>query len=375
MTWLFINLRIMASVLLWSLVATSTQSTLHFDGKVFSLLADGHLFALDMRDGSVIAEHALLPKALEGQISMGHLIASSRDRQTIFVLVPSPSNTLAVIDAESGRIRASHALDDGDYRALDVGPVTGRVYLFGNYSQGQGLIFTILDNIGMETVETLRMTLPPFNWWIYQVGVSADEQRVFVSYHGSPNFTGGLQGTGGIDWFNRGPDGWIRCLNRSGDGAGCIRAAHGGFARYLDGLLVATGTNVIHRVNASGTTAEDFDTGLKNNHLMEFALDTAADKLYAVGSCDYVPGFSVVDLKDGTVFVKQSAPGPPSSTTVCGERLAIGPNNLIVVAQTQMSVPNAGRRGALLFIDGRTGGILQSVPTPSEPLDTIVVTR
>jgi outer membrane protein assembly factor BamB len=360
---------------MWSLATMTPSSTVEgqqspllFDGAVFSVLADGHLFALDMHDGSIIAEHALVSKAL-GRQTMGRLLASSRDKETIFVLVPSPSNTLAVVNAHSGRIEASHALDDGDYRALDVGPITGRVYLFGNYSQGRGLIFTVFDSAGIERVETFKITLPPFNWWIYQAGVSADEQRLFISYHGSPNFNGGPQGTGGIDWFSRDPNGWIRCLNRSEDGAGCIRAAHGGFTRYRDGLLVATGTSLVHRITASGTIEEDFDTGLRNNHLMEFALDTAVDKLYAVGSCGYVPGFSAVDLKDGKVFVKQSTPGPPSPTTVCGERLATGPNNLIVVAQTQMPVPSASvcaRTSKLCTILARSRSCAAAISTSSQ---------
>jgi hypothetical protein len=147
----------------------------------------------------------------------------------------------------------SHVLNDGDYRALDIGPVTGRVYVFGNHSERAGLIFTILDSAGMETVETFRITLPPFNWWIYQAGVSTDEQRLFVSYHGSPNFTGGPQGTGGIDWFNRAPDRWTRCLNRSEDGTGCIRAAHGGTEFEVEQNL--------ETMNGARTLAFDAATG------------------------------------------------------------------------------------------------------------------
>jgi hypothetical protein len=182
--------------------------------------------------------------------------------------------------------------------------------------------------------------------------------------------------TSGIDWFDITPTGLSRCQS-------CFTSSHGGFAVYGDGLLAATGSQLILEVDQSGKVKQGHDTGLRNTHLMEFAVDVKARRLYAVGSCGYTHGFCTVDLEAGAAISSDRTAGwhfaaEPKKPLVytgehCGERLSLGSKGLAVIAQTAKPVPSLGP-GRLLFVDGATGKLIRSVETPAEPLDVLAVT-
>jgi hypothetical protein len=114
---------------------------------------------------------------------------------------------------------------------------------------------------------------------------------------------------------------------------------------------------------------------------MEFATDPEKTRLYAVGSCAYAPGLSVLDLNAGGAPVTLEGgfrllENPKSPIlrvqNVCGERLAVTRDSIVVIAQTKRPVPDAGLPGALLVINGKSGELVRTIRTPSEPVDVLV---
>jgi hypothetical protein len=137
-------------------------------------------------------------------------------------------------------------------------------------------------------------------------------------------------------------------------------------------------------LDQTGAVRRGLDTALAGSHLMEFAVDEVAQRLYAVGSCGYAGGFSAVSLLGGGVPTTPTVPGewawlatpePPHALRrggACGERLALGGANMLVVGKTQQPVPQPGRPGALLMLEPSSGDAVSTVPTPSEPIDVLV---
>lgn len=357
-------------------------------GTVFTLLADNRLMAVHAQDGMVIAERVLAPRPVRSPgRSTGHFLARSKDGARLFVLLTddlSALNQLAVVDIATVEVRATYPLTvSGDsYRSIAVGPGTGRLYLFGN--RGGDAIVTILDPASGAALAIWSAKAGGHSWIVYQGAVSDDERQLFISYHG-PDTTG-------IDWFAVTDGGLQRCQVAVRPNFGCL-PTHGGFAVAGDGLFAATGTNIILNVDENGTIRYGLDTFLTGNHLMEFAVDGQTGQLYAVGSCGYTGGFSAIDLRSGgspaemtkdgvrlrstpvppQVLVRGGESARPGTLVPCGERLALGANALVVVGKTEKPVAAPDVPGSLLFLNGRTGQTIETVATPSEPIDVLVI--
>ncbi|MEW6637952.1 MAG: hypothetical protein AB1425_14195 [Actinomycetota bacterium] len=267
------------------------------------------------------------------------------------------------------------------FRSLAVGPKTGRLYLFGNRPGGEiggpagnngeeAAVVTVLDPDDGRALrsETVRED-GGRAWSVYRGGVSADERRLFIGYHG---------GTTGADWVEITPDGLDRCRKRVPAYQGCI-PAHGDVEAYGDRLLTATSDPPrIVETGREGEITREWDTKLEGNHMADFVVDDGADRLYALGSCGYTGGLSRIDL--GTRQVEPLVPTQagldrPSERerAVCGERMALGTGSLLVVGKTARVVPQAEMPGSLLLIDGDTRIKVRAVDTPSEPVDVLVV--
>jgi len=145
-----------------------------------------------------------------------------------------------------------------------------------------------------------------------------------------------------------------------------------GFA--LDGaglLLTATGdTPVLLALDGVGAIRGGVDTGRDGNHMLAFAVDEQARRVYSVGSCGYVPGYNVVDLARPGLPTRSTTPGSwswratPAAPTVllrfgevCGERLALGPRGLVAVGKVSAVVPDPQLPGAVLVVEGSAGTI------------------
>jgi hypothetical protein len=363
---------------------------------VFALLADGRVLVV-RPNGRLLAETRLAPPPPPGtDRATGHYLVLSSDGHYVLTLVPGrpeAPDRLAVVDAGSGQVQVTFPLPDTvTFRSLALGPQTGRVFLFGN--AGEVVRPPGLDSLAPRQVSVVVAVLDParglvvdswtvrptdgHDWRVYQGAVSTDERQLFVSYHG-PDTTG-------IDRFDLAPDGPHRCPDAALPGRGCLDG-HGGFALHQDGLLAATGTPVVVELDQTDAVRRGLDTALTGNHLMEFVVDEAVQRLYAVGSCGYAGGFSAVSLHGAGVPTTPTVPGewawiatpePPPRLRrggACGERLALGGANLLVVGKTQQPVPQSGRLGALLMLDPSSGDVTSTVPTPSEPIDVLVAPR
>jgi hypothetical protein len=101
---------------------------------VLFLLADRRLLAASVRTGVVVASVTLGPASPTPDV--GRFLALSRDRGTLFALVPWTPETHQVVvelDPATLRIRARLRLPPGlAFRSLVVGPESGRLYVFGN---------------------------------------------------------------------------------------------------------------------------------------------------------------------------------------------------------------------------------------------------
>jgi hypothetical protein len=220
-------------------------------------------------------------------------------------------------------------------------------------------VVTVLDPTGTELLYkwTARLSAGR-NWYVLRGAVAADERQIFISYHGPD--------TQGMDIFSIGPSGIKRCPSAPDPSLGCIRL-HGDFELYHDGFLAATGGPDILQLNSLGEVQRTLHTGLENNHLLEFAASAAAGELYAVGSCGYVPGLSAVDLTGG-----QGRLLVPLGGAICGERVVLGPDPLLVILDVSVPMPSVSEPGALLFVDRRSGKTLVRAGTPSSPIDALV---
>lgn len=359
-----------------STAISGTPLVVSFEGRsqIYALLADMRLLVV-RPDGATLAVTNL---GLAAPISSaGHYLALANDHQQVYVLAshqPQSLDQVVAVNALSTQVEGTYALPDGVYRSIAVGIQTGHLFVFGN--RGGSTIITVVDPASGATLVT--WTARPqdgHTWTVYQGAVSADEQRVYVSYHG-PDTTG-------IDWFDVTGNGLIRCVSQEPANFGCI-ASHGGFTLFPDRLLAATGGPVILNMDRTGQVQEAFDTGLEGNHLMEFVADPMTERLYAVGSCGYTGGFSAVSLREAGILATPTLPGvwnwsippPPPHVLVktqpCGERLSLGSDGL-VIGMTAQPVPQPAKQGALLIVDPNTGRTIHQMELPSEPLDVLAL--
>jgi len=374
---------------------------------VFALLRDNRLLAVHAPDGAVVTERRLAPPPSPAALVLtGHYMDLSNDKKRLFVLVPGEMDVpsrVVVVDVATAEVRATYPLDEPNiiFRSLMAGPKTGRLYLFGNRVESTANYPPPLDapRLGTPAKSVAVAVLNPdngtierqwiakqsagYDWLVYQGAVSDDERQLFISYHGPD--------TSGIDRFEIAGNALQRCRTVEVPNFGCLFRAHAGFTLDRDGILVATGGNLILNLDSDGTIKQRFDTQLENNHLEEFVVDTQHHQIYAVGSCGYVSGFSAIDFKTNGDRGPANAEGTlPSATPVlpkvlvthdsltpgkqipCGQRLALGPYPLLVVGKNARPVPSPGG-GQLLFLDVRTGQIFHIVRTPDEPIDVLVI--
>jgi hypothetical protein len=305
-------------------------------------------------------------------------MALSPDTRTLFVLVPrgqgqpAAPDRVAVLDPATLRLRASYPLDAATtYRSLALGARSGRLYLFGNRAgpHGQAALVATLDSASGRVLD--RWVVRPAggrNWLVYRGIATADERHLVVSYHGSDTTGADVLGLAGgrLAHCPAGPP-W----------AGCLPGVHGDVVAVGDRLLATTGdAQRVEELTLDGRVLRRWASGLAGNHLMELAVD-AAGRAYAIGSCGYAGGLSVIDLDTGPARPLAApvaggglAGAPP---TVCGERIEAGLRGLLVVAKRGRPVPTPQSPGALLLIDAQDGRLLHTIPTPSEPVDLMLV--
>ena len=310
---------------------------------------------------------------------VGRFLALGRDGDALFVLVPwtpDARQVVAIVDPETLRVRARLRLPRGvAFRSLVVGSESGRLYLFGNRPAKrktpapQSVVVAVLDPRSGVVLSTwnARRANGRF-WWVLDAAVSQDERRLYLSYHGGCSESDVC--TTGADWLDIVGDRIGRCRRRPYPASGCLGRVHGSVEAYEGGLLATTGGAPIIWIDGRGRVARTWRSGIRRNHLMQFALDRKRDRLYALGSCAYSGGLSRIDLNTGRARVT----GYPLSSSwdgVCGERIALGPNSLVAAARNPAPVPQSSP-SRLLVLDGNTGRVIHSTAVPVEAIDLVV---
>lgn len=183
------------------------------------------------------------------------------------------------------------------------------------------------------TLATPRPGFGPEDWTV--VDAFWKMPRLDVSYHNQ-----------GLYRYLIGPAVQVVCPR-----AETCLPAHGDFYPVANGYLVATGSPEIDAIDETGRIAMMYDTGLTGNHLMTFAVDPSERFLYAVGSCNYVSGLSVIEVATHSEH-SRLRPGQPSAP--CGD----------AVAARDASALAAGSQGVWL-IRADTGTAIKKSTRPS----------
>lgn len=328
---------------------------------VYALLANGHLLVVHLGSGAT-DEVSLTTSAPDEQSEM-HAMSLSRDGSMLYVAVADASlnGHVVEVDTASRQIVREIELPPGTSpRGLVIGPRTGNLYVFG--VKGGSAVVWIID----PAARTLRRTITArradgHSYFVFQGLVNAEETALYLSYHG-PDTTG-------IDRYELNGDNIERCFADAPAGRGCFNA-HGGMALLGDRLLATTGEGPLLALDPrSGRMVAQYDVQLPGDHIDDLGLDEYGQRAFIVGSCGYVGGLSVVDLRSGrTTILVRAREGDPR----CGERISVVPGgHTLVVAHTLRPVAAKERTGKLLVL-GDDGRLKREIATSSEPIDIVL---
>ena len=309
-------------------------------GDIVLMTAANHLERLSIATGSSVWD---IPLGGEAQLPFTHhVIALTPDQRRLAALVRGPQSEVVIAEVQSGAVVSRRVLPSGvTYQGLDVGPRSGRVYVFGIRETGpsrgptkgppaEALVSVLAPDLAsLVAVATVRPSAG-FNWSVYQAEVDPSEFHVLMSYHG-PDTTG-------VDMLTLDGDRLVQPCAQAG--IGCIES-HGGFVLRRERVFLATGGARIIEADATGQTLRVIETGIENEHLMEFALDSTGSKLFFAGSCKYSRGLFVVDLATS----KTMALAKQRSQT-CGERILVAGESRLVIFDPD-----------ILFVDAVTGHV------------------
>jgi hypothetical protein len=104
---------------------------------------------------------------------------------------------------------------------------------------------------------------------------------------------------------------------------------------------------------------------------MEIGVDGSRGLIYAIGSCGYTGGLSVIDIGSGRIHLI----GPPNAGPdgICGERVVVANGGLLAVARTARPEPNPSAVGALVLVDSKSGRSIMQAKLVAEPIDIAIL--
>src|SRR5204863_605340 len=126
----------------------------------------------------------------------------------------------------------------------------------------------------------------------------------------------------------------------------CLRL-HGAATFLSPRLILATTGDqaLLALIRPGGVTLRRLATGLAHDHLMEFVLSRDRVSAFALGSCGYAGGLSVVRVKapfSSPTKIPRSAVTGADGLGLCGERGTLD-GSVLVLTQTRQPVPDPGR--------------------------------
>jgi hypothetical protein len=324
-------------------------------GKLAVLLNDGRILVLDLETGAALRDIPRPPDAVSS--SFGKVVLDVKAR-TLYALFGSGSGTrVTAIDAGTLSDRAV-PIGDGDRDvSIDVGARTGHLYLFGETN----FAVTVVDprtGAALEHIMNPRHARYPLT--VFAAGVSSDEKRLYVSYHGNGS---------GIDVATRTGSTWAPCAPSRLPTNGCLET-HGGFVALPGRVFATTGGPEVDEFDDANRLVARFDTGLGNDHLMGIAIDPAREQLYAAGGCRGAGGLSAISIARRATPPRPRILEPAGTYSICGDYLSVSPDGNTLAIASWTAPPNAwfDESRALFLVDTADGQLLRRIELPAPPV-------
>ena len=291
--------------------------------RAFALLSDNHLIELALPSGKIVARRRLGPKPGE-RLTAGRFLAPTRDRLFVLVSTGTGRDSIAVLDARTAKRRTTYELEPGvRYRGIVLAGEL--IFAYGsrlgdevdktNHLREESGVLTQLDLANGERRRTV--TVRPADgrrWWIYWGAARDDASSIVLSYHGGCYPAATELCTSGADWVDAG--GTLHSCQVPTSRSGCLAEAHGMIEPYGVGWIAATGGESLVQYGKYGNVLRRLRTGLRRDHVMNFAFNPDRSRLYVLSSCLYG--------RDGLRRVFLS--GGPSRLVrakTCGESVAV----------------------------------------------------
>ena len=298
--------------------------------RAFALLSDNRLIELALPSGKIVARRRLGPKPRE-RITAGRFLAPAQDRLFVLVSTGTGSDSIAVLDARTAKRLTTYVLEPGvRYRGIVLAGEL--IYAYGrrlgdevdktNHLREESGVLTHLDV--RDGQRRVTVTVRPANghmWWIYWGAARDDASSVVLSYHGGCYPDAIELCTSGADWVDAG--GTLRFCQVPGSRSGCLAEAHGMIEPYGVGWIATTGGESLVQYGQRGNVLRSLHTGLRRDHVMNFAFNADRSRLYVLSSCGYG--------RDGLRRVFLS--GGPSRLVrakICGESVAVARTAFVV---------------------------------------------
>jgi hypothetical protein len=354
-------------------------------GRATVLLDTNRIVSVSLEDGAVLARQRLGGAPAQTRFP-GRYLARSLDGRLLYVLVNTAGkrpDEIALVDPATLETRRAWPLErDVTYRGLVVGPLSGRVFVYGNVAgkvadkqtkqREQSAVLTIVDPTRPKRAETMTVRKARgHDWWTYWGAISPNEKRLFLSYHGGCGPSAVALCTTGADWIDLNGKQPRRCKgappDANGAGVGCSADAHGMVEGYQGSLLATTGGSELLLADRPDAVGKRFGTKISDTHLMSFALDRKRDEVL-LSSCGEAGGLSIVDLAGAKA--KRVADDAP-----CASVLAYVPGKSLAALASRSSESGV-ESPVLTLLNVESGKTLRQKALGGEPLDlTLDVVR
>lgn len=324
-------------------------------GVIAALLADGRIMLLDVATGRPLADYTASSQPRE-TFSGGRLARAAAGDEVFAVLPGNDGPVVAGLNVRTLTGRTVGRLPADKYRGLAVGRRTGRIFAF----RSLGAKVEVLD---AATGEGRNLFTFAPDRVVLSGAISADEQRVYISYHADGAHAPGT----GIEWFDLKEQGWQR---------GSWVSSHGDFAVVGNVLLAATGDSEILEVNDAAEVVRSVDTGFSDFHLMEFAVDPERRIVYAAGDCIHVGagGLTATPWPQSGALPTRIL-SPLHNSAVCGNHISLEPAGKWMAIVRRVLVRNSPtpQSRTVMIVDSGTGKVLQQLTTSSDVIDVLAI--
>jgi hypothetical protein len=151
--------------------------------------------------------------------------------------------------------------------------------------------------------------------------------------------------------------------------AGCIRPVYKNAELYRDSVVASSGrAHTLIELTLHGRIEKTFTIWTQGDqHVGDFVIDQRGGIVYQVGSCGYTGGLSEVNIQS---TARRALIGV--NTELCGERLSLSRDGMIVIGRVTGVIPHAAVLGTLIAVDANSGRVLRRMKVPSEPVDVLV---